>query len=111
MVQCVSMQVEIILCMILLFENRNFYLTQFGEDAENLDETGILEMDLAKVSLHKREAENRMKLLLVTIVTIIILRQWINIGSDLRAPCSFYLEVIFNKETQGHKPSCEIINI
>lgn len=35
--------------------SRNFYLTQF-EDAENLDNTGILEMDLARISVPTDEA-------------------------------------------------------
>ena len=36
--------------------SRNFFLTQF-QDNENLEETGILEMDLAKISLDPRLRE------------------------------------------------------
>ena len=32
--------------------NRQFFLSQFGE-GENLDETGILEMDLAQLSIEQ----------------------------------------------------------
>ena len=39
---------------IMLFLCRNFFLTQFS-DHENLEETGILEIDLAKVSLDEKE--------------------------------------------------------
>ncbi|XP_033741617.1 coiled-coil domain-containing protein 83-like [Pecten maximus] len=38
--------------------SRNFFLTQFEEGGENLDQTGILEMDLAQISINDTSTDD-----------------------------------------------------
>ena len=45
---------------ILFFLHRKFFLSQFG-DGENLDETGILEMDLAQLSIEDSAGDQQEK--------------------------------------------------